>query len=91
MSIGVYEKNKGVIDPAKNPLISCNDTHIDVQHNFPSDMAAGDDIFVKCLRSEDQHADILTKAIGRETFERQRDSFLSRSWVSVFSWFTSRS
>ena len=46
-------------------------------------MAASGDISVQYLRSEDQHADILTKAIGRESFERHREFFLGN-----IIWFT---
>ena len=79
MSIGVYEDNKGAIDLAKNPLSSSNSKHIDVRYHFLRELAASGDISVQYLRTEDQHADILTKAIGRESFERHRDFLLGRS------------
>ena len=34
------------------------------------------DMSVKYLKTEEQHADILTNAIGRENFEKQRDFLL---------------
>ena len=34
------------------------------------EIAASGDISVQYLPSEDQHADILTRAIGRESFEK---------------------
>ena len=79
MSIGVYEDNKGAIDLAKNPLSSSNSKHIDVRYHFLRELAASGDIAVQYLRSEDQHADILTKAIGRESFGRHRDFLLGKS------------
>ena len=78
MSIGVYEDNKRAMDLAKKPLGSSNSKHIDVRHHIPREMAASGDISVQYLWSEDQHADILTKAIGRESFERHRDFLLGR-------------
>ena len=52
-------------------------------------MAASGAISVQYLQSEHQHADILTKAICRASFERHRDFLLGRGLVSIFSWFSS--
>ena len=79
MSISVYEDNKGAIDFAKKPLSSSNSKHIDVRYHFLRELAASGDISVQYLRLEDQHADILTKADDRESFERRRDFLLGRS------------
>ena len=79
MSISVYEDNKGVIYSARNPLSSSNSKHIDVRYHFLRELAASGDISVQYLRTEVQQADILTKAIGRESFERHRDFMLGRS------------
>ena len=65
-SIGVFEDNQGAIDLAKNPLSSSNSKHIDVRYYFLH-KSVGDYLRVKYLRTEDQHADILTKAIARES------------------------
>ena len=78
MSIGVYEDNKGAIDLAKKTLSSSNSKHIDVRHHFLREMDASGDIYLPHLRSEDQHAYILTTAIGRESFERHRDFLLGK-------------
>ena len=86
MSICVYEDNKGAIDIAKNPLSLSSRKHIDVRYHCLRELAASGDISVQYLRTEDQHADILTKAIGRESFEKHRDFLLGRSWNSIFSW-----
>ena len=79
MSITVYEDNKGAIDLSKNPLSSSKSKHIDVRHQFLRELAASGDISVQYLRTQHQHAGILTKAIGRESFERHRDFLLGRS------------
>ena len=75
-SIGVFEDNKGAIDLAKNPLSSSNSKHIDVRYHFLRELVGKGDLCVKYLRTEDQHADILTKAIARESFEKHRDFLL---------------
>ena len=79
MRISVYEDNKGAIDLAKNSLGSSNSKHIDVRYNWFRDLAASGDTSVQYLRTEDQHANILTKAIGKESFETDRDFLLGRS------------
>ena len=78
MGIGVYEENKGAIDLAKKNLSSPNSKHIDVRHHFLMGMAACGDISVQYLRSANQQADILTKVIGGESFERYRAFLLGR-------------
>ena len=78
MSIGVYEDNKGAKDLAKKPLSSSNSKHIDIRYHFLRKAASGD-ISVQYLRSEYQHADIPTKASGKESFERHCDFPLGRS------------
>ena len=79
MTIGVYEDNRGAIDVAKNPLSSSNSKHIGVGYHFLGELTASGDISVQYLRSEDYHADILTKAIGRESFKRYRNFFSGRT------------
>ena len=64
---------------SENPLSSSNSMHIDARHHFLIEMAASSDISVQYLRSEDQHADIRAKAIGRKSFERHLDFF----WAGV--------
>ena len=71
-SIRVFEDNKGAIDLAKNPLSSSNSKYIDVRYHFLRDLIGKGDLSVKYLKAEEQHADILTKAIGRESFEKLR-------------------
>ena len=75
-SIGVFEDNKGATDLAKNLLSSSNSKHIDVRYHFLRELVGKGDLCVKYLRTEDQHAGILTKAIARERFEKHRDFLL---------------
>ena len=69
------EDNKGAIDLAKKPLSLSNSKHIDVRCHFLLELVGTGDLSVKYLRTEDQHADILTKAIGKESFEKHQLSF----------------
>ena len=85
-SIGVFQDNKGAIDLAKNPLRSSNSKHIDVRYHVLRELVGTGDLSVKHLRTQGQHADILTTAIGKESFEKHRDfilgikSFVVRHW-----------
>ena len=63
ISIGVYEHNKVAIDQVKNPISSSNGNYIDVRHHILSEMAFSGHISVQYIRSDDQHADKLTKAL----------------------------
>ena len=75
-SIVFFEANKGAINLAKNPLNSSNSKHNDVRYHFLRKLVGKGDLSVKCLRTEDQHADILTKAVARESFDKHRDFIL---------------
>lgn len=72
----VFEDNKGAIDVVKNPLHSFNSKHVDVRYHFLRELVGSGDISVEYLQSEDEQADILTNAIGRESFELHREFLL---------------
>ena len=85
-SVVVFEDNKGAIDVAKNILSSSNSKHIDVRYHFLRELVGTGDLSVKYLRTEDQHADIVTKAIGKESFEKHRDFLLEIQIFVVRHW-----
>ena len=70
LSIGVFEDNPRAIKLAKNPLSASNGDGIDVRDQSLREVVGPGDLWVKHLRTQDQHADILTKATG--TVERPR-------------------
>ena len=47
-----------------------------MRYHFLHELVGKGDLCVKYFRIEDQHADILTKAIARESFEKHRDFLL---------------
>lgn len=61
---------------AKHSLSSFNSKHIDVRYHFLHELVGKGDLPVKYLRTEDQHADVLTKAVPRERFEKHRGFML---------------
>lgn len=78
MSFTAYEDNTGTIDLSKTPLISSNSRHIDVRHHVLGEVAVSGNISVQYIQSEDQHADIPTRALGRNRLEKHRDFLLER-------------
>ena len=79
MSIGVYEGKEGAIDSAKNPSSLSNSKHIDARHHFLREMPASGDISVQYIqKSEDRHANYLTKTLDRKSFESHHDFLLGR-------------
>ena len=75
-SIGVFEDTKRAIDLAKNPLNSSNSKHVDMRYHFLPELVGNGDLSVKYLRTENHKADILTKAVARESFEKDCDFLL---------------
>ena len=75
-SIGVFEDSKGMIDMAKN---RCN-------YHLLRELVGTGDVPVKYLRTEDRHADILTKAIGKESVDKHRDFLLGIQKFVVRHW-----
>ena len=60
--------------------------HIDVRYHFLRELAGTGDLSVEYLRAEDQHADILKKAIGKECFEKHNDFRLGIQYFVVHHW-----
>ena len=62
-SIRVHEDNEGAIKVADNMFSSRRTRHIDVKHHMVRDVVDGGIIRVDYVKSREQHADILPKAI----------------------------
>ena len=77
-------KTKRGIDLSKNLLSSSNSKHIDVRYQILRELAASGDSSVQYLRSEDQHTDIVTKAIGREFRKAPRFPFGQALGFNIF-------
>ena len=76
--IRVLEDNEGAIALAENPISSSNSKHIDVRHHFLSELVENEKITVEHVSSEDQHADILTKALPSVAFIAHRNFLLGK-------------
>ena len=76
--IVLREYNQGAIALAENPVGSNNSKHIEVRIHFIREKVEQGDVEVFHVESAQQHADILTKPLGRGSFELHRDFFLGR-------------
>ena len=57
---------------AKNPVQHKRTKHIDVRHHFLRDNVEKGNIIMEFCKTENQVADIFTKALGRESFQKNR-------------------
>ncbi|CAN0193722.1 unnamed protein product [Ascophyllum nodosum] len=69
-NIRVHEDNEGAIKMAENRFSSRRTRHIDVKHHMVRDAVDGGIIRVEYVKSREQHADVLTKAIDAKSFEK---------------------
>ena len=69
-NINIHEDNEGAIKMAEKRFSSRPTRHIDVKHRMVRDAVDGGKIHVEYVRSGEQHADVLTKAIGTKSFEK---------------------
>ena len=75
-SVLVLEDNQACIKMATNPKGWKRTKHIDVRYHFVRDLVDNDTIFLQYVRTVDQVADMLTKALGPTQFKRFRDLML---------------
>jgi len=70
--IPIYCDNTSAINISKNPCQHKRIKHIDIRHHFLRDNVKKGLISMNFCTTDKQIADILTKAISREQFERNR-------------------
>ncbi|XP_074356309.1 secreted RxLR effector protein 161-like [Apium graveolens] len=70
--VTLYIDNKSAIDLAKNPMFHGRSKHIDIRYHFIRECVDRGEIVVKHVATENQKADILTKALTTVKFERMR-------------------
>jgi hypothetical protein len=66
--------NSSSIKLSKNPIMHGRCKHIDVRYHFLRDLSKDGVIELKFCKSQDQLADIMTKALKIESFCKLRDS-----------------
>ncbi len=70
----LYEDNQGAIELVKNNRNHGRTKHIDVRHHFIRSHVENDEIKIYYIPTEDQIADIFTKALPVDTFLKHRDA-----------------
>lgn len=69
----LYIDNKSAIDLAKNPVFHGRSKHIDIRYHFIRECVERGEIVIKHISSENQRADIMTKALSVIKFEKMRN------------------
>ena len=72
-SVELLVDNKSTIYFAKNPMSHCKSKHIKTKFHFLRDQVNKGMIKLKHCRTEDQLADVLTKALKADIFKKLRD------------------
>ena len=70
--VPIFCDNTSAINIAKNPVQHKRTKHIDIRHHFLRDNVEKGLISMNFCTTEEQIADIFTKALAREHFERNR-------------------
>jgi hypothetical protein len=65
--------NQSVIQMTKNPVFHKKTKHIDIQYHFVRDLVQQGVVEISYCRTEEQVADIFTKALSKEKFFKFRD------------------
>ena len=68
--VPIFCDNTSAINIAKNPVQHKRTKHIDIRHHFLRDNVEKGSISMNFCTTEEQIADIFTKALAREHFER---------------------
>ena len=76
-AVNVFEDNEGAIKLATNKHASRRTKHIDVKHHLVRDASDARKVRVAYVRSEDQHADLLTKPLDLQKFYKHAKFILN--------------
>ncbi|CAB1099174.1 unnamed protein product [Ectocarpus sp. CCAP 1310/34] len=75
--IKVLEDNKGALALIENPFSSARSKHIDVRFHYIRELFKSGKITAEYVPTGEQHADMLTKVLGREKFEYHRKALMN--------------
>lgn len=79
--VTLYIDNRSAVDLAKNPVFHGRSKHIDVRYHFIREYVEQGLIVIKHVRTNEQRADILTKALSAEKFEKMGGYWESRNFT----------
>ncbi|CAL1410164.1 unnamed protein product [Linum trigynum] len=66
----IHCDNMSAIAMTKNPVFHARSKHIELHHHFIQDLVNEGLIVMEFINTDDQPADIMTKAVTREKFEK---------------------
>jgi len=69
----IYADNQGCIALANNPVSHSRTKHIDICHHFIRECIERREIKLNYISTKNMLADVFTKALPRETFEKFRN------------------
>ena len=69
-NITIYDDNLSTIDVSRNPKFHSRMKHMDIKYHFLRDNVESGDISLKYVGTDEQIADVLTKALAREKFQK---------------------
>ena len=69
----IYYDNQSCIKLSENPVFHDRSKHIDIQYHHLRDCVARKIMLLQYISTEEQDADILTKALSKCKFEFHRD------------------
>ena len=75
--MNVFKDNEGGIKLATNKYASRRTNHIDVKQHLVRDASDARKVRIAHVRSEYQHADVLTKPLGMQTFDKHAKFILN--------------
>lgn len=76
--IKVYIDNKAAIAIGENDVKHCRTKHIDIRHHFIREAVKNKEIKLLWIRSEEQLADMHTKALNHTLFVKCRDKIMTK-------------
>jgi hypothetical protein len=71
-SVVLNVDNKSTISLSKNPVFHDRSKHIEIRYHFIRECVENGKVQIEFVRSEEQLADVLTKALGRGKLQEQR-------------------
>ncbi|KAD4585095.1 hypothetical protein E3N88_22696 [Mikania micrantha] len=79
----IFCDNKSAINLSRNPIMHSRSKHIELKHHFIRDLVKQNVIQLEFCGTNDQFADMLTKAISKEKFIQFRRSVGMQRYVSM--------
>ena len=76
-AVNVFEDNEGGIKLATNKHASRRPKHIDTKNHLVKDASDAQKVRVAYVRSDDQHADLLTKTLDMQKFYKHAKFILN--------------